>query len=90
MKRIHVYLLLLLVSEIITLGQDKPEEPDFTPSGSPFAKIYTNAHTQISESNNETGFAITRAYTEKSMTVFMYTSLKISRSTKSRYGKETL
>ncbi|UCH15617.1 MAG: hypothetical protein JSV22_06545 [Bacteroidales bacterium] len=62
MKRIYVYLLLILIGEIITLGQDKPEEPEFVPSGSPFAKIYTNAHTQVSESKNETAFEIKRAY----------------------------
>ncbi len=78
MKRIHVYLLLLLAGEIITLGQDKPEEPDFTPSGSPFAKIYTNAHTQISESSNETGFEITRAYLGYEYNMSRHFSAKIN------------
>ena len=62
MKRIYVYLLLVITGGIISLGQDKEEESEFTPSGSPFAKIYTNGHTQISEGKNETAFQITRAY----------------------------
>lgn len=62
MKRIYSFFLLVITGGIISLGQDKPEEIEFTPSGSPFAKIYTNGHTQISEGKNETAFQITRAY----------------------------
>ncbi len=62
MKRNYVLLLLTLTGVISTLGQNNPDESEFNPSGSPFAKIYTNVHTQVSESENETGFEITRAY----------------------------
>jgi hypothetical protein len=62
MKSNYVLLLLTLTGVISTLGQNNPDESEFNPSGSPFAKIYTNVHTQVSESENETGFEITRAY----------------------------
>jgi long-subunit fatty acid transport protein len=62
MKKNYVLLLLTLTGAITTLGQNNQEKSEFNPSGSPFAKIYTNLHTQVSESRNETGFEITRAY----------------------------
>ncbi len=62
MKRICIYILLLITGRIISLGQDSLKEPEFIPSGKPFARIYTNANTQISEQKNETAFQITRAY----------------------------
>jgi hypothetical protein len=62
MKKVYILLLLALTFIIRTHSQEKTEEPEFKPYGSPFAKIYTNAHTQVSESKNETAFEITRAY----------------------------
>lgn len=43
-------------------GQNKPEESEFKPSGKPFARIYTNAHTQMFEGKYESAFEVTRAY----------------------------
>lgn len=62
MRRILIYVLLATAGRMIISGQDIPEDSEFIPSGSPFAKIYTNAHTQVSEQKNETAFEITRAY----------------------------
>lgn len=62
MTRIIIYILLITAGRIILSGQDKPEDSEFKPSGSPFAKIYTNFHTQVSEGENQTAFEITRAY----------------------------
>jgi predicted porin len=62
MKKFYVLLPLTFAGLIATLGQNNPEDSEFKPSGSPFALIYTNVNTQISESKNETGFEITRAY----------------------------
>jgi hypothetical protein len=62
MKKVYILSLLALTLIISSNGQEKTEEPEFKPSGSPFAKIYTDAHTQVSESKNETAFEITRAY----------------------------
>jgi len=62
MKRVYIISLLTLAAAISASGQEQAEEPGFKPSGSPFAKIYTDAHTQVSESKNETAFEITRAY----------------------------
>jgi hypothetical protein len=62
MKKFYVLSLLILGVTVSISGQDIPEESEFKPSASPFAKIYTNAHTQVSENKNETAFEITRAY----------------------------
>ena len=62
MKKIYTVSLLALAYAINISGQDTPEKPEFKPAGSPFAKIYTNAHTQVSESKNETAFEVKRAY----------------------------
>ena len=62
MKRVYIFSLLALAGAIGASGQETPEEPGFKPSGSPFAKIYTNVHTQVSEGENETAFEITNAY----------------------------
>jgi hypothetical protein len=61
MKGIYINLLLVITSIITTLGQES-EDSEFKPSGSPFARIYTNFNTQVSEGENETAFEITRAY----------------------------
>jgi len=60
MKRIYIYIILVITGKILTLGQNGSEKSEFVPSGSPFAKIYTNFHTQVSEGENETAFQITR------------------------------
>jgi lipopolysaccharide assembly outer membrane protein LptD (OstA) len=62
MKVFLTCLLLTLVYGTISAGHTNLDSSEFKPSGQPFALIYTNAHTQISESDNETAFEITRAY----------------------------
>jgi len=60
MKKTIAFLILPLICGIIASGQGNSDSSEFKPSGSPFARIYTNAHTEVSE--GETGFEITRAY----------------------------
>ncbi len=78
MKRIHTFSLLAIAVAGSAFTQDKPAEPEFEPSGSPFAKIYTNAHTQVSESKNESAFEITRAYFGYQYEFSKYFSAKIN------------
>ena len=40
----------------------KEGEEEFKPSGSPFVKIYSNFHTDLTEDNQSSAFEITRAY----------------------------
>jgi predicted porin len=78
MKRIYTYFLLALAGAISTFGQDKPEEHEFKPSGKPFAKIYTNSHTQMFEGKYESAFEITRAYLGYEYKFSKYFSAKIN------------
>ncbi|WP_340111514.1 hypothetical protein [Maribellus mangrovi] len=57
-----MYLLLLVMTTIITAGfsQEKPEE--FKPNGKPLALIFTNFNTSFSDGESTKSFEITRAY----------------------------
>ena len=78
MKKTHTILLLALAGTISAFAQDKPEEPVFKPSGKPFAKIYTNAHTQMFEGKYESAIEITRAYLGYEYKFSKYFSAKIN------------
>lgn len=59
MKRIKLSLAIILLTAMGLYAQDTKE---FTPSGSAFAKIFTNFHTGIGAANQDQGFELQRAY----------------------------
>lgn len=62
MIKIYIISLLEFALLIAGFGQDNIEQPEFKPSGSPFARIHTNVHTQMFEGKYESAFEVTRAY----------------------------
>jgi len=59
MKKIIIVALSLFV--VLSLNAQE-EKKEFKPSGSPFAKVFSNFHTGLTENNNHSAFEIIRAY----------------------------
>lgn len=57
---LFMIVLTLFINTKIMIGQDEKEE--FIPSGSPYAKIYSNFHVDLTEGNQGSAFEIKRAY----------------------------
>ncbi len=62
MKKLKITLFLLIGINACIFSQDENSNDDFKPSGKPFAKIYTNFHSNFSDDGNTSAFEVTRAY----------------------------
>ncbi len=62
MKKLQFTFLLLIILNSSIFSQNGDTSDSFKPSGKPFAKIYTNFHSNFSDDGNTSAFEITRAY----------------------------
>jgi hypothetical protein len=62
MKKLKITLFLLIGINACIFSQNIDTSDNFKPSGKPFAKIFTNFHSNFSDDGNTSAFEITRAY----------------------------
>ena len=61
MKKIKLSILIILLFSTIIKAQEESSDSEFAPSGKPYVKIFTNAHSTFIDEENTSAFEITRA-----------------------------